>query len=371
MISRRIHRRSRRSIQKTVALIELGDSHVDCIYSQLLFLREGGYTTHLICSERLRDRVRSFDNVHRLVSLDHGDDVKGHWRCILRIRRYLKDNDIRMVIFNTGGGSHTRDLCLVAPRGTRLVGIIHHIHKLRGSFTQFLISLRLRKYFVLNDYLLDGIPHSPRRTFESVYLIFREPLQEMTVRKDPEELWVAIPGEVDFRRRAYTALVEEMMNRGRLDGSVRFVLLGECKREGDGEVLRQAISKGDMQRHFMVFDHFLNPSSFVGYLRHCDLLLPIIEPNTDFFAHYRQYQISGTYNLAFGYGIPMLLHSALRGPDDFELSAYFYDTGGLIPLLNHLAANREEYRAKANHIKTAGKFSFAVQCEKYLRFLET
>jgi hypothetical protein len=274
-------------------------------------------------------------------------------------------------VFNTGGGNHTRDICAVAPAGVKLAGIVHHTHKLRGSFTQSLISLRMHKAFVLNDYLLNGIPQALRPRFQSIYLIFREPVEEQQVRKDPDDLWVAIPGEVDFRRRDYKGLVDEITNRGPIDPSVRLILLGKCSREhDDGRELRELITRSGLERHFVIFDDVVEHGVFFSYLMHCDALLPLIHPVTHFFEFYKDHQVSGTYNLAFGFAKPLLIHKALRGPADFELTAFFYDDGGLVSLVNRLAADRSECRSRGESIRLSAKFSFDHQCERYLRFLE-
>jgi len=354
-----------------IAVIELGDAHVECIFSQLLFLRRGGYRTHLLCSEQLRGHVSAFAPVDHLAFFHPGDDFAEHWKCVFAVRHYLKAHNIGTVVFNTAGGNHTRDICAVAPLHTMLAGVIHHTHKLRGSFTQFLISLRMRRAFVLNDYLLDGIPAGYRTHIESIYLIFREPVEEEPVIKNPGELWIAVPGVVDFRRRDYEGLIDELKTRGPLDASVRFILLGECNRHhGDGHTLRELIAEAGLDRFVVLFDSVVKQRTFFSYLMQCDALLPLIHPATHFFGFYREHQISGTYNLAFGFAKPLLLHDALRGPEDFEVSAFFYGKGALVALLNGLTVHREERQAVEDRIRSCAKFSFERQCRTYLQLLE-
>lgn len=356
--------------EKSVALIELGSGHTECVFSQILFLQKAGYVVHLICSERLRNQVEGFAHVHRCVFLHHGDTFAGHWKCVLTIRRYLHAHRIRTVIFNTGSGNHTRDISLTAPRGTTMAGLVHHTHKLKGSFTQWLIALRVKKNFVLNDYLLDSVPAKRTKKFESTYLIFREPVNDaQSVRKASSEMWVGIPGEVDFRRRAYNELVDELVGR-LLPPSVRFVLLGKCARHGDGLAFRELIRDRGIVQQFILFDDFLSTDMFVGYLKQCNVLLPLIHPSTHFFNHYKKHQVSGTYNLSFGFGIPLLLHESLKGPEDFASSAFFYKIHDLCPLLERLITHRHELDVKRSLILSNPKFSFERQAEKYVGFLE-
>jgi len=355
--------------EKRAALIELGDSHVECLYSQLLFLQHGGYAVHVICSERMREQVSGFENVHRFLFLNNDSDSMGHWNVVRSVLRYVKENDIRTLVFNTGGGNDTRDISLLAPSNVLLVGIIHHAHKLKNSFTQFLISKRVKKNFVLNDFVLDVIPRSRKRNFESAYLIFREPMKPLDVKRDPEKLWVAIPGEVDFRRRDYKTLVDALQKERGSEGPLQFLLLGGCNRSGDGKRLREMIRAAGLESHFVLFDSFLHRETFFGYLTQSDVLLPLIHPGLQFFSHYQRYQVSGTYNLAFGFAKPMLLHKSLKGPADFDIAAFFYSPGEMVRLLGRLARHPAEYSEKARSIRECKKFSFEVQCEKYLGHL--
>jgi hypothetical protein len=222
---------------------------------------------------------------------------------------------------------------------------------------------------VLNDYLLDFIPRSRRKNVESVYLIFNHPSEKGTAEKDPRELWVGIPGEVDFRRKDYLALINAA-NTTSLDPSVRFVLVGACKSDReDARQMRDLITQHGLEKRFTLFDGFVDPGTFFRYIAQCDLLLPLIHPSTSVFLTYKRFQISGTYNLSFGMAKPMLMHEALRGPEDFQVAAFFYGEGELVGLLNRLAANRQEYQAKAGLIESCKKFAFETQCERYLSFL--
>jgi hypothetical protein len=227
----------------------------------------------------------------------------------------------------------------------------------------------VKKNLVLNDYLLECIPTGSRKGFMSVYFIFRETEDEVRSDKKPAEFWVGVPGEVDFRRRAYAELIDELAH-SKPDSSIRFVLLGKCKQIEDGLTLRRMLADSNLQHQFILFDDFLNAGTFASYLRQCNVLLPLIHPTTGFFNSYKRYQVSGTYNLSFGFGIPLLMHEVLRGPEDFELSAFFYKDSRLIPLLNRLTAHPDEIASKQHLIRSNPKFSFDYQYERYIRFLE-
>jgi hypothetical protein len=131
------------------------------------------------------------------------------------------------------------------------------------------------------------------------------------------------------------------------------------------------LAASGVENQFVLFDGFLDPNLFFGYLTKCDVLAPLVHPTTKLFEFYRRHQISGTYNLAFGFAKPLVVHEATRGPEDFETAAFFAEEGKLVSLLNWLAENRGELSAKAAAIVHNPKFAFDLQYERYISFLET
>ncbi len=359
------------SNQKSIALVEFATSHTECLYSQMLFLKEAGYALHLIVPEGLRGQVAELGLYDFLKCIDPGNDFRSHWGCVFDVRRYLLAQGIRHVLLNTAEGNHARDLCLSAPRRIAFAGTLHHINKLRRSFTQELISLRVHKYFVLNDYLLDGIPRSRRRAVSSYYPMYFPPYEHDGVKKPEGELWVGIPGTVEFRRRDYRGFLDQLA-RHRLDPRVRFIILGKCDVQADdGVEVRATVRRLGLERQFVFFDDFIPPRAYFSSIVQCSCLLPLIHPNTTLFETYRSFQVSGTYNLAFAYAKPMLVHRSLDAVSDFQATSCFYEMEGMIDLVNSFARNEEILATKGNAIREMGKFAFEFQSRRFIQFLES
>lgn len=356
-------------MSKSVALIEFSPSHSECLYAQLLFLNKAGYTIHLIIPHGLRNEVETFGTVEHLFYIDPGRDFQGRWKSVFAVRQYLMENKITTAVFNTAEGNHVRDFCLTAPFGLNLAGTIHHTYKWRKSFTQKIISLRVHKYFVLNDYLLAGIPKRARFTAESYYPIFFPPVFNHTIKKPKGEIWVGIPGVVEFRRRDYRTFLEQL-SKTKPDSALRFILLGKsAPSSSDGKQLRTMVQKANLARQFYFFNDFIANEIYFGYLRQCDVILPLIHPHTSLYDIYSRWQVSGAYNLSFGFGIPMLMHKSFEHISDFQISSYFYEIETLVETMNSLASNTHLLSAKASAIRSNPKFSIEYQSDKYIRFL--
>src|SRR5688572_28444174 len=95
------------------ALIELGGSHDECLYAQVLFLKERGYTVHLICTANLEPQVAGFQEVDQFLYFDfEGAGTLQSFRHLYRIRKHIIKYNITQVIFNTAEGNLVRNLTL-------------------------------------------------------------------------------------------------------------------------------------------------------------------------------------------------------------------------------------------------------------------
>ncbi|MDP1675346.1 MAG: hypothetical protein Q8L88_00660 [Bacteroidota bacterium] len=355
---------------KSIALIEFSSSHSECLYTQLLFLKNAGYTVHLIIPEDLRAEVDGFNNVDSIKYIDPGHGFRGRWSCVFDVRNYLVSNGIRKVLFNTAEGNHVRDFCISAPFQIEFGGTIHHVNKLYKSFTQKLISLRVRKYFVLNDYLLERVSHHQRLSVGSYYPIFFPQNNNHYEQKPEGEIWIGIPGIVEFRRRDYKGLLEQLA-RCKPDAKLKFIVLGKCAlSNGDGAEVRTIVRDLNLESQFQFFSDFIPRDTYLSYVRQCDFLLPLIHPSTSLYDIYGRWQISGAYNLGFGFAKPMLVHRALEHISDFRSTCYFYEIDEMVELMNTLAANPELILSKVSDIQRTEKFSFEYQCKQYIQFLE-
>ena len=87
-----------------------------------------------------------------------GNGIISDFNNLLNIRRYLIEKNIKEVIFNSADGIRIRNLLLFPfPKEMEFAGILHDSEKVIRSGNQKFINKKVKKYFVLNDYILDYI----------------------------------------------------------------------------------------------------------------------------------------------------------------------------------------------------------------------
>lgn len=352
------------------ALIEIDGSHDECLYSQLLFLKKGGYHTTLVCSEDLRRQVESLGADETLFYTFKGKNGYERRKELRHLRDALKERGITTIIFNSAHGRLIRYfLWLRFPKGTRFFGTLHGLNKLKGSLTQKLISARLRHYFLLNDYLLDNLELMPHRglSFESYYpMFFPQFPGGPVVEKKAGESWVCIPGQVEYKRRDYETLVRSFAALPEKP-ALKFLLLGKSDHaHGNGPELRQLIAALGLADYFHFWPGFVDNATFHAWLQASDIVMPLIHPGNDGFEKYLVYQISGAYNLAFAYRKPLLMLEAFQRYGDFRENSLFYDLNSLGAILQQLPA---QVKALEPGLYRDPKWSLEAQAERYLRFI--
>ncbi len=339
-----------------VALVEIGGSHDECLYSQLFALKAAGCTVHLVCTEALRQR-----NPHFETYTDAWKIVETRGKALedlqkmKRLNRYFREQGIEKVILNTAQGGHIRNLCLYASRRSRFYGIIHTLRKFEGSFTQRIINRKVKDYLVLNDTLLKQV-HAPELRIDSFYPL-RYPHFEGQVPKGAKYR-IALIGGVENRRKDLEGFVRIVRETRHLP--LEFVFLGKS----DSEHIA-GLDPQDADR-IVSFRHFLDHETFDAYLQNTDVILPLVHPGTDSAREYFRNQISGALNVAFAYRIPLLVHQAYSGWEDLKHTASFYTMDRISDnwtlALEHLPELKKAYGKLP-------KLTAEVQEEKYLRFL--
>jgi hypothetical protein len=349
------------------ALVEFSTSHLMCLQSQIRFLKECGATVELFLSTHARERASFLTGADRIHYLDVQNGLKGRWRTVIALRRALGDLGVEVVVFNTAEGNHVRDFTLIAPGGLLYAGFLHHTNKLGRSFTQRLISRRIRRYYVLMDYLLGGLPASTGCRFAAVSPIFHAAKPPDTPPKPPGEFWICIPGEVEFRRRDYRGLAEAI-SKTPPDPRIRFILLGSAQTK-DSAAFQELLERTGRSSQFLVFPDYVRQGVFAGYLARCDLILPLTHPGIGLYGDYRYHQVSGSFLEALAYSVPMLLDRSWTGVREFEEISLFYDREELIPTVNGLAHNSHPLAQVRERYARSQTFSFTEQQRRFLEML--
>ncbi|MDH5230054.1 MAG: hypothetical protein OEY38_08350 [Gammaproteobacteria bacterium] len=355
--------------KKSIALIELSRGHHECLYAQSLFLQRSGYEVFLVTPAATKNLVEAFDTIkdqffHRL--------GKSRLKNIFQFRQimaWLKEYGIEEIIINTAQGSQCRDFVWWAKK-KQLYGVLHGVHRLQQSRTQQWISKYIKKYFVLNDYILHVLPAVEVRRFHvaSFYPIFFPPQISAVIEKPDDEFWVCIPGQVEFKRRDYATLLQQIDSN--LNPKIKFILLGQAfHAHGDGERLQQGLREKNLLSRFKFFTEYVSGAVFKAYAENSDLVLPLIHPSKDYLQNYLSQQISGSFNIAFAYAKPMLLDKVFSQFDDFRTSSRFYEKTDLQHQLNNCVQQVDELKRLSQSIKAYEKFGLDYQARHYVEHL--
>jgi len=353
------------------ALIEVYDSHDVNLYSQLMFLKKGGYDVTLIVSKKLRQQVAHYNTGEKIVFVNC-TGKKGLfllWE-LRKIRNYLIKEGFDTVTFNTAHGSTIRTLCLMSfPKKMNFIGNLHGVNKLTGSTTQNMISTRIKKYFLLSEYMRKKAVSVAKDSlkFEVYYPMFHpEYLDAETEKKHENEYWVCIPGAVEYKRRDYLTLLTNFAAI-KEKPNIRFVILGNGNHAaGNGNEVQEAVKKLGIEKHFIFFNKFVTNDVFHKYVKASDTILPLIHPINADMEKYLENQISGSFHLAYSYKLPLLMHDYFSKYEDFNDNSIFYNLENMKQLLADLPVILQEERA---HFYRDEKWSFDYQAEKYLQFI--
>ncbi|MGV3630976.1 MAG: hypothetical protein ACO1O6_07210 [Bacteroidota bacterium] len=350
---------------KRVALVELGGSHDECMHTQIHALKNKGCEIFVVTTQEVMDRNAFWkDWVHEVKIIAFTRKKRADFAVIMGLNRYFTENSISKVVLNTAQGGHVRNLCLFAPRKVEFFGIIHTIRKFQGSFTQKLIHKKIKKYLLLSDDLLAKITVPKGLTVHSFYPLYFPGFKDEVPRKEGET-WITIAGGVEERRKdlhGFVNMLQHLENK-----KVKFIFLGKSKAESEDFVrFKQELEKIGKAKQVQFFLEFVPAGLFDAYLRKTDFLLPLIHPETRSAEQYITNQVSGMFNLAYGYHIPLLLHETYSSLPDFGPSAFFYTAANFDEALKSAIAGRE---TKKEEIKAVEKWKLSKQEEAFCHFL--
>lgn len=311
-----------------IALIELFPYHTECLYSQLLFLQGSQHVT-LICDRKVESIVSDFANMCEQIR--YYDFSK--FSALVKLQLFLFKHKFDAVILNTAQGSRPLKFVLLPHRRVmKIVGTVHDTGKINTSFGQKLICNRLNGFYVLAGYIDKQIPATWNYRHQYFLPIYYPPYTNIPIDKKGE-IWVSIPGAIEYKRRDYKALLEIAKNE-LLDKRIKFVLLGN-KNLGQGSDFLSQIEKENLSNRFITFDGRVPNPLFYSYIKHSDYLLTLIHPNVDSFEAYMIAKISGMFPLAMAYNKTLLCHNDFAHVKDFDFKARYYNTANeLVDILN-------------------------------------
>ena len=308
-----------------IALIELGNSHDECLYSQIRILKaKPGVELHLICSRAIFKRTQHFNEVDTFHQVSIPKGFFAQQKAYRKLKKYILKQAFAKLIFNTAQGSEVKKLMpFLRKYKGKMFGILHDTKKLEHSTGQKIISKKLDGYFVLNHYLEEKLKGNTNKPIQSFYPIFFPSISHTPIAKPSDNLWFVVPGQLETKRRDYEALFEAVKNL-KLASNYKFILLGKSMHShGNGHWAKKFIAKYKLQDNFVLWDNFVPNDVCEAYLQKADYLMPLIHPNHPSAELYK-HQITGAFNLAFAYKIPLLLEQQFKANLDFKNNSIFY-----------------------------------------------
>lgn len=329
-----------------VALIELFNYHSEVLYSHIKFLKDANTEIIVFVDESSRKAMSDLG-----LNVDTYFFDFNKFSSLLALRTFIIKNNFDKVIVNTLQGSRALKFSILPfPKRIKFVGVLHNTSKLETSFGQKIISKCINRFFLLAKYV--SVPENVSANIEVSYFnpCYFANYENRELSKG-DEIWMTIPGGVSLRKKDFDFLIK-LAQHPMLKENVRFVLLGNIKRDNGPELYEKLKEKNLLDR-FKIFDSFIPNELFHSYIQQSDYLMPLIHPNTPQGEKFTKNKISGTFTLAMGYGIAMLCHKMFENIEGFEYSTLYYESlDQCVGLINSneksTVVNRADYEDDRN-----------------------
>ncbi len=341
-----------------VALVEIGGSHDECLYSQIRIIKShSNIHLTLVCNEVLEGNTKHFDLIDEKVFVSVRSGFK-QWLDLFRIWQTLRAKNFEKIIFNTAQGrAVSRLFRFPFKNGIEFYGILHDTSKVSSSHSQRFISKRMDHYFVLSHYLLRTIKNDS--SYSVFFPVYFPDYQDQKVSKEEGEIWICVPGQVELKRRDYTALFDSIQEFG-VAKNIKFLLLGRCEHShGDGSFVKKRIAELSVSDNFFTWDEFVPVSIFYSLIKNSDYIMPLIHEDHISGNLYKN-QISGAYNLAVAYSKPILAELDVSEKMLSEYNPITYEKRGMMKTINQLGV------PDVTNLYSDNKWSFDFQRKLYL-----
>ena len=349
---------------ENIALVEIGGSHDECLLTQLHALNNEGKKITLITTAELINRNPIFEDYIEdllIVNMTGSKSLKS--KEIKRVWKEIKNKETSKVIFNTAQGSRIRNICLYALfHKVEFIGIIHTTLKFQASFTQKIINWKIKKYFVLSEYLLSTIP--PPKGIQVGYfypLRYVDFEQKLAPKKG---LIISIIGGVENRRKDLAGFVKLLISIKK--EPISFVFLGKSdKNSSEVSDFVKLLKSENLQEKVTLFDSFVSQEQFDFHLKQSDLILPLVHPETPSADQYFKNQIAGAMSVSFAYKIPMLIQKGYSHIEEMKTASFYYDLNNFKEVLH---SSIDELSLKANEMKAFEAYNKEYQEKRFIDF---
>ena len=132
-----------------VALIEVGDFHDECLYSQVLFLQQEDIEITVFANNKLKSRIKNLSNFAEIEFLDLSSKFK-KYKCWFRMWKKIVFGGYSKVIFNSAESNIYKFIQFPFPNRIELIGTLHNGQNLLSKAKQKYVSKKLKKYLSSN-----------------------------------------------------------------------------------------------------------------------------------------------------------------------------------------------------------------------------
>lgn len=339
-----------------IAIIEAGDFHDECLYSHIQYLKSNDIEITLFCNARLKPRIDDYQDIKEIIYLDMSNKVR-KYKSWFKTWKHITKNGFSKIILNSAESNIYKLLKFPFPKRIEITGVIHNAQNLKNKGKQKAISRRIHKYLALNDFatnniLLERLTDNKVETFYPIFF----PDYENEIRKPEDEIWITVPGAMDYNKRDYDAF-----NSSRIPEGTKIIFLGSCS-SPQAKMFQKQVENGKQRSSFVFFESYINNQLFFDYIKNSDYILPLIHPKNESFQNFLKYKISGSFNLAFGYKKPLLMEQSFASIQDFQENAIFYNLDEFENLFQKLKTYPKE-------IYHNPKWDFKYQKQKYSNFI--
>ena len=343
-----------------IAIVEISESHEECIYTQVSFLKDAGFSVTLFGHPNIIKQANSYIHLFDTIQEIDFNTLSFLKSFSLQIKLTKQLATFDSVIFNTASSSKKlRNIALFLTfYKVDVIGVLHDAKRLEKSFTQRLFSIKIKKYFVLNDFIKENYKNIRASKLESFYPIFFPKTDTEEITKDVNDIWITIPGRLHYSRRNYKFLIEQLQKH-QINKNIKFVILGNINSK-DGLHFLEELKNYELVHSFIIFKEFISNSTYYSYLEKSDYILPLLNLNDK---SYLKSKITGTFNMAFGFKKSMICNQELAIISDINKNGILYDEHSFISILNELSfddSNRYDDE----------KWTYKYQKTKYINFIQ-
>jgi hypothetical protein len=153
----------------------------------------------------------------------------------------------------------------------------------------------------------------------------------------------AVPGNLEYGRRNYPALLDALAEVRQHDDDVRVRVIGRSGTP-DGYRFRTELRERNLAE-IVAFDPQPTHGLYLRALLECDFLLPLVDRSSPQFEHYYDVKVASAMYMAVALGVPLVAEHELTRTYGVDNATIMYGPGGLAEAIRsavHLSVNERD-----------------------------